>query len=171
MIIVNGTIKQVSVLLMNKKAVSELISYVLIIGLSIALAVAIGLWSKGESKRVVETTVTEAETDARCAEVHLGGVKCMDQNSKVNTKIKNRGSFSISSLRYICTDTNGADIAGKIDLDIDLKPGVEQSLNNINGCDTNKDITLTPFIKIEDRLVICSEGKKVIEGSNPVEVC
>ena len=70
MTFVNG---KVGVLIMNKKGASELISYVLIIGLSITLAIVIGMWSKVESKRVVESTVKGSEIETRCAEVHLGG--------------------------------------------------------------------------------------------------
>jgi len=152
---------------MNKKAASELISYVLVIGLSITLAIAIGLWSRGESERVVKTVVTETETDARCAEVRLGGFMC-SRDDNIEVKIKNRGSFSIVGLRYICTDSQGNDVSEKLDLDSPLKPDEEQSLNNIDRCDSSKGLVLTPFIKISDKMIICPEGEKIIDS---IEKC
>lgn len=148
---------------MNKKGAAELISYVLIIGLSITLAIAVGLWSKQESKRVVETTVKETEIETRCNEVHLGGFGCIN-GDKLEIKIKNRGVFSISGLRYICTDNDGNDISKKLDLNPVLKPGEEQSLNNINSCDTTKEIILTPFINFGEKNIICAEGEKTIDS-------
>ena len=147
---------------MNKKGASELISYVLIIGLSITVAIVIGMWSKGESKRVVESTVKESEIETRCAEVHLGGFGCIRDNN-LEIKVVNRGSFSIIGIRYICTDNKGNYISEKIGLDTPLKPGEEQSLNNLNNCDSNKEIILTPFITFGDKNTICPEGEKVIE--------
>ncbi len=161
MIFANG--KEVGVLIINKKGASELISYVLIIGLSITLAIVIGTWSKGESKRVVDTTVKESEIETRCAEVHLGGFGCI-RNGNLEINVKNRGSFSIVGIRYICTKSDGNDISGKIDLDPVLKPGEEQSLNNLNNCDSNKEIILTPFITFGDNNIICPEGEKIIES-------
>ena len=148
---------------MNKKGASELISYVLIIGLSITLAIVIGMWSKGESKRVVESTVKGSEIETRCAEVHLGGFGCI-RDDDLEVKAINRGSFSIIGIRYICTDNKGNDISEKIGLDTPLKPGEEQSLNNLNNCDSNKEIILTPFITFGDKNTICPEGEKVIES-------
>ncbi|MBI2499029.1 hypothetical protein HYV88_02195 [Candidatus Woesearchaeota archaeon] len=152
---------------MNKRGAAELISYVLIIGLSITLAIVVGMWSKGESKRVVETTVKESEIETRCAEVHLGGFGCI-RNNNLEIKAVNRGSFSINGIRYICTKDDGSDISGKIDLDNPLKPGEEQSLNNLNNCDSNKEIILTPFIAFGDMNTICPEGEKIIES---IEEC
>lgn len=152
---------------MNKKAASLIISYVLIIGLSIALAVAIGLWSKSESEKVMDTTVKESEMSARCADVRLGGFRCSKEDGNIEIKIKNRGSFNIVSLRYICIDKNSESIgSGKLDLD-GLLPGEEEPLNinKLSNCNIDGDITLTPFIRINDREVICDEGEKIIDST------
>ncbi|MEK6934834.1 MAG: hypothetical protein AABW46_03070 [Nanoarchaeota archaeon] len=147
---------------MDKKGASVIISYVLVIGLSVSLAIAVGLWSRGESEKVVKTTVDEAEAEIKCVDVFIGGFKETDENTGIVTlKVKNRGSFTIFGFRYVCTGNDGFITADKID--IELSPGKEETLNIENKCNLNEEITLTPFIKIGDNNSICPEKKKIIE--------
>lgn len=143
--------------MMYRKGISQAVSWVLLLGLSISLAISVGVWLKNISKETGDEVVNSATRDQRCADTVLAVIEptiCPSlltncNNFDYNVKIKNTGVFSIT--KVICSKLDGQPY--EISLGIPLAPNAEQVLNSCEGA----DITIIPFIEIEKQQIACAD--------------
>ena len=77
---------------MNNKAATEIISWVLLVGMTIALATIVSLWIKSTAEKQVKDIIEPIEEDLLCNEVSFN---VNLTNDCKNPKITNKGSFKI----------------------------------------------------------------------------
>ena len=144
---------------MHKKGVSIAVAWVLLLGLSIALAILVGTWLKEISKDTGDEIVATSTKDQLCADTILAVV---DYNCSASATpfsgvaenkviFKNAGYFNITKIKCKGNDLNlNADGSP-------LAPGMEtQPLNNC--FDASLDITyVVPFIGFNGEQIACAE--------------
>ena len=129
---------------MQKRGISELISWVLMIGFTVALAVIVTQFLREQAETTSENIVIDTEGDLRCSDVSLTAY-CFTQDS---IKIKNKGYFTIYEIRVRKNEELTS-------YPINLKPGQEsETLNTGPG-----NLDIIPIIKVEDKLLACSDRK------------
>ncbi len=78
----------------NKKAVSSLIAWVLLIGFAVTLGVFVTKWSLQQAQKSTTGIEEMVMGDIQCSDVAISGY-CDESN---NIKIKNRGTLTIAYL-------------------------------------------------------------------------
>src|SRR3989344_3921670 len=102
-----------------KKGVSEIISWVLLIGFAVSLAAIVTMWTLRNTETTTEGVVKMVTEDIKCSEVFIN--LAIDCTTKTLTVI-NDGKFKIDKL-MIRADSSSETI------EANLMPGKEQSLN------------------------------------------
>lgn len=107
--------------LCNKSAVSPVIAYVLLIGLAIALAMIVTVWSKQSATEQVETIVAPTAGAAECESVSINMVfNCTALDSVPKLMLYNSGSLKIAKVEIY---TNPAPKSGNpLKYDAEMMP-------------------------------------------------
>lgn len=147
-----------------KKAVSPLISWVLLIGLSVAIGALVTNWALDQAKNV---NVEEmAEGGLYCVDVFLSVdgaciVSSSDGKNTIRLTLNNRGVYSITKL--------AVDLKSSSDLKSEiLTLSSPISLNSVRYDQTLvyqgdiKSIKITPIVNIEGKDLSCSEKKVLL---------
>ena len=138
---------------LKRKGISLLISWVLLVGFVVALAVFVTQWSRQQAEKNIGEVVEMIEGDARCNDVSLNAeVDCAGK--KVN--LVNRGYFTIYKLvirEYTETDINSFERERVI--------APQEFYENFPI--TSDKMEIVPVIKIDDKFVGCSDRKAVVE--------
>jgi hypothetical protein len=147
---------------MNKKAQGMIIAWVLLIGLTVSLAVIVTTWTRQQAEDTVEGIASGTEVDLRCSAVSFNAQPLCDTET---IKIVNRGDFSIH--KFVIHMKNAEGLKSKtVNLFEEphevLIPGKTQTINTNLG-DMYGEIDLTPFIKVEDQIVGCSDRKLTVK--------
>jgi len=164
-----------------KKAVSPLISWILVIAFAIALGSFITSWA---IKHVKELPIESSQDiDVYCSNTNIQIQSvCREKNDYVNITLKNKGLYSIKRLT-ISRETDEDRLASCLVLNQNIKPGEEINYTlNIGGkiysdttlCNTLppgltgnvKQISIIPWIKIEDKNIPCSNKKQTVNDIN-----
>lgn len=83
----------------NKKAVSPVIAYVLLIGMAIALATIVTVWMKQSAKSQVENVITPTAGAAECESVNINLIfNCTTLDSVPKLMLYNSGSLKITKV-------------------------------------------------------------------------
>ncbi len=135
---------------MNKRGISELISWVLIIGFSVALGIMVTSFLKNQASSTTEKIVQDTEGDLRCADVSINAF-CLSAGA---FKITNRGYFTIHDIKI----RHGEELKT---ITINLPPGQESESLNIGP--GNGDII--PVIQVEGKLLACIDKKVPVSCS------
>lgn len=125
-----------------KKGISELIAFVLLIGLAVTLGVFVSRWSLQQAQKSTTGIEEMVMGDVQCSDVAIQGI-CDGSN----VKIKNRGTLTIQYLLKGNEKTKYCEEK--------LKPNSE--------CPPIPAGIYTPIIKIDDKLVYCSSQKQKFE--------
>ena len=128
---------------MNKKGVSEIIGWVLMIGFAVAIGVMVSRWSLGQADEASQTIVQTSENDVRCSDVRMS-YNCQE--------LKNTGVFTIQKVNIISSCSIGP--VGVKEA-ANLKPGGKEELDKV-GCG---QVSIIPIIKINEREVSCTVKK------------
>ncbi len=132
-----------------KKGISEIISWVLLIGFAVSLAAIVTMWTLRNTETTTEGVVKMVTGDIKCSEVFINlGVDC---TTKTLTII-NDGKFKIDKLMIRADDAVET-------REINLMPGKGESLN-INFID---NIEVIPLIKLDKEFIGCSDKAKEVE--------
>ena len=147
----------------TKKGQAALVAWVLLIGLSVALAVVVSTWTKKQAEETSKGIVSETEADLRCAGVSFNvAPQCEIPYDEL--KVVNRGDFTIHKFVVHIKPREGNLISNTINLFekgyVPLKPGDTQTLKTQDSF-MNSEIDLTPFIQINDQYVGCSTRKLI----------
>ena len=134
-------LNQIKILkLNNRKGVSLIISYVILIGFSISLAIMVSMWMKGQSEEVVESWETY-DCDIDCQDVFLS--VCYGDGLSVT----NRGNFNIKALRI--QNSTGSEI-----FLVNIGLGETEVLNI-----GEQPINIVPAINNEGNYCFCADKK------------
>ncbi len=133
---------------LNKKGVSMIISYVLLIGFSISLAIMVSMWIRGESQKVADSWEMY-DCDFSCDDVFLSA--CYNQDG---LSVRNRGNFNIKGVR-VQNSTGATNIPTNIGLD-------QTEVLNIGELPN----TIVPAIGEGEDVCLCADKK--IEVGNCV---
>ena len=84
-----------------KKGVSPLIAWVLIIGLSIALAIVVGNFMKESAEETAESLIKDIEGGAVCNKLNINAepLECNKASKKIKLALSNRGFLAIDKVR------------------------------------------------------------------------
>ena len=132
-----------------KKGVSEIISWVLLIGFAVSLAAIVTMWTLRNTETTTEGVVKMVTEDIKCSEVFIN--LAIDCTTKTLTVI-NDGKFKIDKL-MIRADSSSETI------EANLMPGKEQSLN----IDFINNIEVIPLVKLDKEFIGCSDKAKEVE--------
>ncbi len=173
----------------NKKAVEMAISWVLLLGLSITLAILVGIWLKDQSKSIGEGIAQDTLYRERCASTNIvGSVECSDQTLGIcSTTTQNcrRNSdcplnnevcsgFIPGSISEINLKNSGSFTLNKIrcnQVDFTLTPPLTPGQNiQINtGCfpPSAPKVLISPVIKIDNKEYVCGEKNLNLDCAYP----
>lgn len=160
----------------NKKAVSAMVAYVLLIIIAITLSVFVYTWLKKQ----VPKESKECEADVSLI---IESYNCDSAKNQFSLTAKNNGFFNVSGF-YIRVSSDGTDVysnisntgtnlvyRGQAPIEKGLKPGEEYELKNINypiNSITNAPITQIMNIEIEPYLL--KDNKVVLCGASVVKI-
>lgn len=142
--------KQGFIIKMNKKGISEIISWVLLIGFAVSLAVIVTTWTLKNTEKTTEGVVKMVTGDMRCSEVYINlEVDCVNKQLKA---AMNNGKFKISTILIRAGSYNDK-------REIDLMPNDKIDLNiGFNS----ESIEVVPLIKVDRELIGCSDKVKEV---------
>lgn len=139
---------------MNKRGISIVVSWVLLIGFTIALAVSIYTWSREQAEQLTEQTVIYVEGKLDCSSVSIN-VASKEDCSKLN--ITNKGQLKIEQLVIRIFQDN--DLVGDLS-EQGLMPFEEVKV--ATGLVGN-NLEVVPVIKVDKKLIGCVD-KKIVKG-------
>ena len=181
---------------MDKKAISQLISFVLLIGFAVAMAAIITTWSIEQVKKV---EFDKENIKELCKDVRLdisGACRTLD-GQKVTLRLENPGYFDIS-FATVGRETANIPEAWCLDLNFNLTTNLSNRLINytINGIFLNANFdedfnqftecknlgggvisepidsfTIVPWIRINDQSIPCTDKKAIISEQNMICNC
>ena len=133
-----------------KKGISEIISWVLLIGFAVSLAAIVTIWTLRNTEQTTEGVVKMVTKDIRCSDVFINlGVDC---TTKTLT-IKNDGRFKIEKLIIRTGVTSNT-------VEQTLMPNEEKTLYNIDFTDT---VEVVPLLKLDKEFIGCSDKSKEVK--------
>ncbi|HLD15326.1 MAG TPA: archaellin/type IV pilin N-terminal domain-containing protein [Candidatus Nanoarchaeia archaeon] len=140
---------------MNKRAASEIISWILLVGMTIALATIVSIWIKSTVEKDVKDIVDPINEDMLCNDISFN-VNLTNDCS--NPKISNKGSFTIDD--FIIRINDEMIVNGNRNIwDESIIPGQTKVLNSILDTIPGDEIE---FIPISRNSTCSSRSVKVI---------
>ena len=128
---------------MNNKAATEIISWVLLVGMTIALATIVSLWIKSTAEKQVKDIIEPIEEDLLCNEVSFN---VNLTNDCKNPKITNKGSFKIDD--FTIRINNQLIVNGlKNSFDEAILPDQSKVLRTILAATLNDEIEFFPVVR------------------------
>lgn len=148
----------------TKKAISPLISWVLLVGFTIAMAALVTNWVIDQTKKFNPEDVVGG-SKIYCQDVVLNIEEVSCRGSCENTlylKLKNKGKFTITKIKGMGIGIGPNSISGFPSGG--LVPGgepIEITLGFIKQ-ESGNEIEIIPAIKVEDKEYYCGESPAVI---------
>ncbi|MBU0930193.1 MAG: hypothetical protein KJ623_03930 [Nanoarchaeota archaeon] len=157
-----------------KKAVSPLISYIMLIGMVVAMSAIVANYLINQARDI---NFESQENAVYCAEVAIDAIPACKTPFPGSTQVvlglnlTNRGYYSISNLSVVKKENNNVRTLDSEEFDIfpyltdgSINPNeapIEPSKKGllkliVNSSETN-EITVTPKININDKTTICNE--------------
>lgn len=148
--------------LFNKKGVSIVIGWVLLIGFAVTLAVIVYQWSVKHGEKLTSETVEFVSGKVECNEISLNVQPCFRSSyggNQLNFTITNKGFFNLK--QFVINVRTGTTVLNvrkeeeiKVKLWKTLKIDIEDiSLSNIESID------IIPIIEVENKMVGCDDRK------------
>jgi len=135
---------------MGKKGASEIIGWVLLVGLSISLAIMVITWAKQQAQGTSEYIITSVEGDVRCSEVAMKAFivdpPCQDIN------VSNTGYFTIVEIA-------ARHQFGTQNFPVNLLPQQDSKRLNIQ---IPSQVELIPLVSSADGLLGCADRKIIL---------
>ena len=128
---------------MNKKGASEIISWVLLIGMTIALATIVSLWIRSTTEKDIKQITEPINEDLICNEVSFN---VNLTNDCKNPKISNKGNFKIDD--FIIRINSQMIVNGnKNTWDELINPGQTKVLNSTLTAIPGDEIEFIPIVR------------------------
>lgn len=145
----HGMTKMGSARMYNKKGVSPIIAWILILGLSISLGVFVTEWYLKSSKTMTENTLSTLEGGIECNDVNVNVAFTKHGNDCI-IKIANTGQLKIDSVKI----NNAQKDYGK-----NPKEYKNFTTTDIPDLCTTTNIVVIPILKTENNLINCPNDK------------
>ncbi len=129
-----------------KRGVSEVISWVLLLGFSVLLGTTVIMWSKQQTEKYTDELTEMVENDINCRDIiYTINANCTTKTTSVN----NRGSFTIVKF-IIRTNLSSSTLDTAVTPTSTVNLGIPPSYY-----DTGFD--MIPFIEVNNKKVGCSD--------------
>ena len=142
--------------MINKKGISQAVGFVLLLGLSVSLAIFVGIWIKERSEKTIEGVAGNQERETKCDDVLLNvfpNCGVVDENVVViSLNLTNRGLFSIVQLR--CDGFF-------VDLEPPLTPGEKREGQDLNNCIGSVTSIIVPMVNLSNGEIFGCYEKRV----------
>ena len=133
-----------------KKGISEIISWVLLIGFAVSLAAIVTIWTLRNTEQTTEGVVKMVTKAIRCSDAFINlGVDC---TTKTLT-IKNDGRFKIEKLIIRTGVTSNT-------VEQTLRPNEDKTLYKRDFTDT---VEVVPLLKLDKEFIGCSDKSKEVK--------
>lgn len=144
---------------LNKKAVTPAISFILLIGLAVAMAGIVTVWVKSTAGDTSEKLVSNVDKDMRCTDTSFNAYETDGFTKCADVTLHNRGFFSIQAIK-VRTDNKVEDIQ----LTTPLVPQEVRAISlNILNLPSNNKIGLIPIIEVKEELLACMAKEISVE--------
>lgn len=142
-------------LMSNKRAVSTIIAYVLLIGLAISMSVLVYNWLK------LHTSPDESQTCPDSVSLSIENISCSASQYQLNLTVKNRGNFIIKDISVKVSD-EGEIGTDELSLNYAVNLGIGESkevLYSLDGLSYRVPlfIEVQPEIFEDGKIVYCSQ--------------
>lgn len=128
---------------MHKKAATEIISWVLLVGMTIALATIVSLWIRSTTEKDIKEITEPINEDMLCSEVSFN---VNLTNDCKNPRISNRGNFRIDD--FIIRINSQMIVNGnKNSWDESINLGQAKVLNSILTAIPGDEIEFIPIVR------------------------
>ncbi len=145
-------------MMIKKKGQSEFVAYVLLIGMAVALASIIGVWSFNNAQKVSDNIIKQNKIEEKCDQLAISSKIICLNNAVDSISISNTGYFTIDEVKITNPETGLENCFNKV---TKIKPGESRITQTLNNCDT---AILLPLVKIsDDETIGCSEKKLVLK--------
>lgn len=141
-----------------KKGISDVVSWVLLLGFTIGLGVAVFTWTKSYTITQTESTVKYVEGKIECQEIMINLWINKSVGSCRGFTVTNRGKLKIDSLLVRVFSNN--DVVGSYIYNLSLNP--LQTKYILNSSLSGTRMEATPVIAVSNQLTGCKE--KTIKG-------
>lgn len=138
----------------TKKGMSDIVAWVLLIGLSVALAAIVTVWTKQQVSKTTEFIIEDVEGDIQCADVSFKAFIANPPCSGIN--ISNTGYHKIIRVSLRTQFMNQPQ-----QVDVNLLPQTDSKVLNIN-VPTQGGVDIIPIIQSSKGLIGCADRKLVI---------
>lgn len=135
----------------NKKAITPAISWILLIGMSVALAGVVTIWMKSTAEDSTKTVIGGVEVDMQCNDVSLNAYETPSTTQCNSIEVINKGLYSITGIKV--RDNNGV---RDFPYEPSLKPG-ESITTNLNNpsIPSNNQIAVIPITLVKEKTIAC----------------
>ena len=142
--------------MINKKGVSIAISWVLLVGFAVTLALIVTVWMKSFADDATKGATEDVEIDIKCSEVSLNAIKTTPCQLNLTMDITNTGYFTIEKVKVRGTDTSTKEFEFQ-GAEPSLKPTQTKTLYTNTDYPSSTEITIIPIIKVDQRFVGCAD--------------
>jgi len=134
----------------NKRGISIAISWILLIGFAVTLALIVIVWMKAFAQDTTETVKESTEYEMQCSEISLTATNISDCSNLI-IEITNKGYFTIHKIKI-----NSQIGTEEIDIPDSLKPTDTKTLNtNMNY--SSMELGIVPVTKINNKYFVCPD--------------
>lgn len=137
---------------LQKKGISPLIAWVLLIGFAVSLAGVVGVWMKAFAGEQIGDIIKDQEEDVRCNDVQLN-IKLDCTVTPEQASIANTGKFSLKKIVMRQSGRDNSDLALQ-----NLQPQ-QAKTEDLKSFDPVKPVDFIPVIDVEGKEVLCSAKK------------
>jgi len=142
--------------MLKKVGISHAIGWVMLVGLSVSLAIFIGIWLRSQSEKTISGVADNLEKDTKCDDTLLKiipncGVVGMGIGI-VSLNLTNKGLFSIYRLQ--CNATF-------VDLSPGLAPDETRRGQALNNCINTATMVIMPFVNLSNGELFGCASKRV----------
>jgi len=143
---------------MNKRGADAWISYVLLVGFTVALAAFMYSWMTGfSSDKSIEIKERVYNVEL-CDSLSVSVTACNVSSQALNINVTNRGDIRINQLIFRQYSINGTDYFFT-EKNITIKPGNTESFSNFPNNITNVIVDVIPATIKDKFLIVCTERK------------
>jgi hypothetical protein len=142
----------------NKKGLSEIISYILILSLAVSLGTFIMVWYKGLAEKEVSGVLTPLEGTSQCDDVNINVVFNYDSCA---ITVYNTGNLAVKGLKITYADAfGGFNTTDYLDMQIQPRLNSGPIVFPIEGIDPSRVVNanIVPFVIASKQLYYCSKG-------------
>jgi len=137
-----------------RKAIAPVISYVLLIGFAIVLAIIVSVWSKSFVQETTGESIETIEGDLLCREVRI--------NANYNTGCT---SINITNNGYIIIEKFAVNRLDPVSSSIE-ETSLSPYESTIFTQSSSNSVEIIPIVKVKNRLIGCADKKFFISDCN-----